>query len=73
MAGKKGKKSKSDGERRGTEQPSEREIVARIELEKLNDELQSVKSEVRLPAWMGSRLVRGGDNLLHYPNLICVT
>ena len=48
MAGKKGKKSKSDGEKKGGDQPSEREIVARIELEKLNDELQSVKSEVRL-------------------------
>ena len=46
MAGKKGKKSKSDGEKKGGDQPSEREIVARIELEKLNDELQSVKSEV---------------------------
>ena len=56
MAGKKGKKSKSDAEKRGADQPSEREIVARIELEKLNDELQSVKSEVRIPAYMMEKL-----------------
>ena len=46
MAGKKGKKAKSDGDKKGADQPSEREVVARIELEKLNDELASVKSEV---------------------------
>lgn len=46
MAGKKGKKAKPDGDKKGADQPSEREVVARIELEKLNDELASVKSEV---------------------------
>lgn len=48
MAGKKGKKSKSDAVRSSGDQPSEREIVARIELEKLNDELQCVKKEVSI-------------------------
>ena len=46
MAAKKGKKSKSEGEKKAGEAPSEREIVARIELEKLNDELAAVKCEV---------------------------
>ena len=46
MAGKKGKKSKSDTEKKNSEAPSEREIAARVELEKLNEELQSVKNEV---------------------------
>ena len=47
MAAKKGKKSKSDVEKK-SEKPSEREVVARIELEKLNDELAIVKCEVKV-------------------------
>ena len=47
MAGKKGKKSKGgETEKKGGDVPSEREIAARVELDKLNDELSSVKMEV---------------------------
>ena len=48
MAAKKGKKKSKGDADKSSEQPSEREIAARVELEKLNDELASVKSEVSL-------------------------
>ena len=48
MAGKKGKKSKGgEAEKKSNDAPSEREIAARVELDKLNEELSSVKMEVR--------------------------
>ena len=53
MPPKKGKKAKEQGASNENEKPSERELAARAELEKLNDELNSVKNEVGMYKCLG--------------------